>query len=120
MISRMRVGPRSHHDDAVGEVDRLLDRVRDEHHRLVLGGEHLQQQVLHRRAGLRIERAERLVHQQELRLDRVGARQGEALAHAARQHARPGVGEVGEAHEPHVAVADLLALGGAAPGWRAG
>ena len=84
---------RRHDDNAVGQVNRLFDGVGDEHHRLVLGGQHLEQQVLHGRAGLGIQRTERLIHQQELRLDSVGARKRQALAHAARQHARPGVGE---------------------------
>ena len=91
--------PRGHDDDARGEIDRLLDRVRDQHHRLAFGGQHLQQQVLHGGARLRVERAERLVHQQELRLDRVGARERQPLAHAARQMLRPGVGEIGQAHQ---------------------
>ena len=76
-------GPRGHDDDAVREIDRFLDGVGDEHHRLVLGGQHLEQQVLHGRARLRIKRAERLVHQQELRLDGIGACQRQPLAHAA-------------------------------------
>ena len=54
---------------------------------------------LHARAGLRVERAERLVHQQDARLVDQRARDGQALAHAARQLMRVGIGEFGEAHQ---------------------
>ena len=93
MISRMRAG-RAVTTTIFEQVDRLLDRMRDQHHRLALGRQHLQQQVLHRRTGLRIERAERLVHQQELRVHRIGARDRQPLAHAARQRLRLGSGEI--------------------------
>src|SRR4030088_2647465 len=43
----------------------------------------MQQQLLHLQAGLRIERAERLVHQEELGLHQQAARDTDALLHAA-------------------------------------
>src|SRR5215204_781512 len=52
-------------DDPGGEIDRLLDRMGDEHHRLSLRRQHVEQEILHIGAGLRVECAERLVHEQK-------------------------------------------------------
>ncbi len=64
---------RRHHGDAVGEEHRLVDRVRDENDGASLGGRTVlspdsQQLVLEDDAGLRVERGQRLVHQQHLGL----------------------------------------------------
>ena len=48
----------------------------------------LQQLFLHPAARQRVERRERLVHQQDLRLHRHRARDRDALLHAARQRVR--------------------------------
>ena len=81
----MRPGPRRHHRDAVAEQDRLVDRMGDEHHGLALVGPlHQRQQfLLQDFAGLRIERRERLVHQQDRRVHRQRPHQPDALLHAA-------------------------------------
>ena len=65
----MRPGRARHHRDAVAEHDRLVDRMGDEHHGLALVGplHELQQLLLQDLAGLRVERGERLVHQQDRR-----------------------------------------------------
>ena len=52
-----------------------------------------QQQVVHLQPGQLVERAERLVHQQQVRLMDEGAAQGDALLHAAGELMRPGVVE---------------------------
>ncbi len=84
----MRPGPRRHHRDAVGEEDRLGDRVGDEGDGLAgLHPDFLDQQV-HLVAGEGVERAERLVHQQHRRIDGKAADDRGALLHAARQFAR--------------------------------
>ena len=57
--------------------------VRDEQHREVLAEDH---------AGLLVERAERLVHQQDAGLEAERARQRRALAHAAGELARDSAG----------------------------
>ena len=44
--------------------------------------------LLHDDAGLRVERAEGLVHQQHLGLEHIGARDRDALLHAARELVR--------------------------------
>ena len=72
-----------HEDDAVGDVHRLLLVVRDEHGRdvdVVVQAAQPGAQLL---ADARVERAERLVQQEHLGLDRERARQRHALALAA-------------------------------------
>ena len=67
----------------------------------------LEQQLLHQHAGLRVEAAERLVHQQHLRLHDEHARDPDALAHAAGELRRiAGL----EAAQPHL-LEDLRARG---------
>ena len=108
-------GPRLHHADAVGEKAGLLQVVRDEQH----GRLPRDPEVLHDRpqflAGELIERAERLVQHQELRIVNQRAAERGALHHAAGQ--LPGI-LVAEAVEPDLleqrvdAIAEFgLALG---------
>ncbi len=80
-------GARAHHRDAVAEQDRLVDRMGDEHHGLALVRplHQLQQLLLQDLAGLRVERGERLVHQQDRRVHGERAHQPDALLHAARE-----------------------------------
>ena len=56
-----------------------------------------EQEVLHVALGLGVERAERLVEQQHVGLGGEGPGDGHPLAHAARQLAGEGVGELAEA-----------------------
>src|SRR5439155_11813916 len=63
-------GTGRHHDDAVGKLHRLLDIVRDEQDRLALGLPNSQQLAAHDEAGNRIERPERLVQKQHVRIHR--------------------------------------------------
>jgi hypothetical protein len=51
-------------DDAVGELQRLIDVVGDEEHGSGLGGMHVEEQVLHLQSGEGVERAERLVEEE--------------------------------------------------------
>src|SRR3989344_118254 len=78
-------GPGAEHGHAVGHEDGFVDVVGDEKHRLALGLPDAQQQLLHEHAGLVVERAEGLVHQQDLGVVGQRARNGGALLHAARQ-----------------------------------
>ena len=55
---------------------------------------------LHVLAGHLVERAERFVHQQQLRAERQRSGDGDTLLHATRQLPRPVVGELVELHEP--------------------
>ena len=101
----------AHQEDLVGEQDGLVHIVRDHEHRLVRGLHDLQQLVLDGAAGQRIERAEGFVEQQHLGLDGEGARDADALLHAAREFRRLLVDRVAEADHFEVAGAvfgDLL------------
>ena len=97
MISLTLPGPAGEDDDAVGQIDRLVDLVGDEQHGLSGFRPDLQQLLLHRFAGLRVERCERLVHQQDLRVHDQRAREIDALLHAAGELVGIMVLEAGEA-----------------------
>ena len=88
----------------------------DEHHRRAQRLPELQQIVVELEAGDLVERGERLVHQQQLRLGDERARDRDAHAHAAGQFARIGVGELCQAD---AAERRLDALGAALPRRRA-
>ena len=92
--ARRRPGRHDHH--AVGQRDRLLEIVGDEHHRLAVGAPQVEQQVAHDLPGLRVERAERLVHQQDLRIADQHLGEADALALAAGQHVRIALAERAE------------------------
>ena len=88
-----------HHRDPVGDLHRLLLVVRDDHGRrvrLVVESAQPDAQVL---ADARVERAERLVEQQHLRLDRERAGERHPLALAAGELGRIAVGEALELDE---------------------
>ena len=80
--------PAREHQHAVGQEHRLVDLVGDEQHGLAALLPDAHQLGLHDLAGLRVERRERLVHQQDFRVDRERAGEVDALAHAAGQLAR--------------------------------
>ena len=81
----------------VGERDRLVDVVRDEQRRGMIAVAQLPQQRVHAEARERVERAERLVEQQQPRLADERAGERDALGLAARQRARPRVGAARDA-----------------------
>src|SRR6185503_18842957 len=74
--------------DAVAEIDRFLDRVGDEEDRRLRFLPEIDQQLLHVQPRRRVERAEGLVLQDDARREYQSPRDGDALAHAARQLAR--------------------------------
>ena len=91
--------PLVHDDDAVGELERLFLIVGDEHARqmnLLVKAPQPAAQLL---PDLRVERAERLVEQQHLRLDRERASERDALPLSSRQLRRIAIAEVIELHE---------------------
>ena len=92
-------GPCRHHRDAVRQHRRLVQRMRDQHHRCSGFAPEPQQFLAHQQARLLVERAERLVEQNETRPQHERARDADALAHAAGQLRRIGAAETGEAHE---------------------
>ena len=91
--------PAGHHDDAVGEIDGLLDAVSDEEDRPRIDAGEPDQLLLHHDARLRVERAERLVHQEHVGLEHIGARDGDALLHAAGELVRKGALVALQVHE---------------------
>src|SRR5215470_1536406 len=104
-------GPCRHHGDAIGEMHCLAHVVGDENYGLGRAPPDAEQLVLHQAAGLRIERAERLVHQQDRRIERKRACDGGALLHAARELRRIAVLEALEADQLDEGLRALLALG---------
>ena len=69
----------------------------DEQYRLAVGAPQVEQQVAHDLARLRVERAERLVHQQDFWIADENLREAHALALAAREHVRIASGEAAKA-----------------------
>ncbi len=92
-------GPRTHHQHGVGEVDRLGQAVGDEEYRLAGLFPDVEQVVPHAGARLLVERRKGLVHQDQTRVLREAARDGDALPHAARQLVRIVVRKFAQAHE---------------------
>jgi len=87
------------HDHDVREIDSLADAVGDEQHGGLGFRSHAEQEILHLHAGELIERAERLVHQQELRAVDQGAAQRNPLLHATGELRRIGRLEPLQAHD---------------------
>ena len=75
-------GMRQQTDDAIAEIERLLEIVRDEKGRRTCLGDDLQDLVLQALSCHGIERAERLVHQEDGRILREAAGDLQALLHA--------------------------------------
>ena len=88
---------RRHDMHLVGEINRLFHVVGDEHHRLAEIGPQPEQPFLHVELGLRVERAERLVEQDDIGIEQQRAQQRRALAHAAGQRGGIVVLEAAEA-----------------------
>jgi hypothetical protein len=86
-------------DDAVGQLQGLVDVVGDEQHRGGGRGVHVEQQVLHLEPGEGIQGAERFVEQEHTGVPGQGTGQGGALGHATGDGGGPVPGERGEAHE---------------------
>src|SRR5260221_5986589 len=93
-------GARPRREDAhpVGQGDGLLQVVGDEDDGGREGGPQIEQFVFHQGPRLHVEGAERLVHQQDLRLVDKGLSQCPTLAHAARELVRGAVLEPGKSN----------------------
>ena len=76
-------GTPRHHDDAVRQKHGLANTMGYEQHRLPGFLPHCKQIGLHLFAGQRIERAERLIHQQHGRVEQQCPAQRHTLAHTA-------------------------------------
>ena len=93
-------GPARHDDDPVGERDRLREVVGDEDDRLVARLPHAQELRVEGELGVGVERAEGLVHQEDLGVDDERAHERHALPHPAGERRREGVLEPLEPREP--------------------
>ena len=100
-----------HDDDAVGDLHRLFLVVRDDHGRRVRLVVQPAQPGAQLGADARVERAERLVEEQHLGLDRERAGQAHALALAAGELRRIALGEALQLHELEQLVHARLDLG---------
>ena len=69
--------------DSIPQEDGLFDRVGDKEYGGLRGAPELEQKILHRHARHRVERAKRLVHQNDPRMQDQGARDRDPLTHAA-------------------------------------
>src|SRR5688500_1603218 len=103
--------PRRHHHDAIGQLHRLFDVVRDEENGLPLGLPYAQQLTAHTQPRDRIERAERLIEIENIRIHRQRARYFQPLLHAARKCARITLLEANQTDELHVVVDTFLPFG---------
>ena len=90
-------GTRREHRNAVGQKHRLAETVGDENDGLARARQQHREILAQHHAGLLVERAERLVHQQDVGFQAERARQRRALAHAAGQLSRKMLGEAVEA-----------------------
>ena len=86
--SMMRPGRAAHDQHPVGEEHRFENAVGDEEHRLAVGDPDALQLEVHALARQRVERAERLVHQQHARIVNEAPGDADALLHAAGQLGR--------------------------------
>jgi hypothetical protein len=90
-------GARGEDDDAVADVDALVDVVGEEHDGRAVGAVDLQEQVLQLFAGLGVEGTEGLVHQEEGGAADEGAGDGAALLHSAGELPGMAAGGAGQA-----------------------
>ena len=104
---------RREHQDAIGQVDGLIQIVGDEDDRDIDFTPDLQQMSLHARARLRIERAEGLIHEQDTGLVRQRAHDRDPLLHAAGELGWVGVSEFlkSDQIEPQMCIRDSIGIG---------
>jgi len=103
--------PFVHHCDAVAHHERLVLIVRDEDRRDSKFTQQMAQLDLHGLAQLAVERAERLVEQQQRRLDDYGARDRDALLLSAGEREHAAIREAFHAHQRERLADALLDLG---------
>src|SRR5690242_11941932 len=101
-------GTRREHEDAVGELNRFLDIVSNQDARVPLDLEDSSQLQTHLQAGERIERCERLVHIEDVRLHDERARELEPLEHPSRELVRVASFEAAQADQSGIVMTELL------------
>jgi hypothetical protein len=93
----MRHPPAVEDDDPVGQAYGLIDVMRHEHDRRLVGPPQPQHELVRLDPGERVEGAERLVQEQQLRLTDERAGQRDALTLPARERPRPRFGAIPQA-----------------------
>ena len=111
-LGQHAAGARRHHRDARGEKYRLDDAVGDEDDGQSACGPQRQQLAVEPLPREFVERAERLVHQQQVRRGDERAGDRRTHLHAARELAREMAGEIGQADQRERGID--IALGGGA------
>src|SRR5215510_4349545 len=101
---------RRHHHHSIGQQQRFLDRVSHEENGLAGGRPDLGEFVLHEPPRLGVQRAERFVHQENLRIVRESPGDGDPLLHPAGELFGKRLPERLEAYQVQVPVGDPRAL----------
>ena len=104
-------GAGGHDIEGVGEEDGFVDVMGDEEHGFTAGFPDAEQELLHREAGLGVERAEGFVHQEDAGFHHQGAGDADALFHAARKLIGEGGFEVLQADAGEGLAGDGVAFG---------
>ena len=89
---------RAHHNHAVGHRYRFCQVMSDKYNRAALFTPQSEQQIFELQLGLRVQGPERLVHQQDGRIQGKGARQSATLTHAVGQRLGVLVHEIAQAN----------------------
>ena len=97
MVMECATRPSLEDQHPVGQFDRLVHVMGDQQDAESVPAPQVEQQRPHGQPGERVQRAERLVEQQQLRFGHQCARQRNPLRLTAGQSQRPGLGVVGEA-----------------------
>ena len=105
------LGRFAEHHDAVADADRFLQLMRDQDRGRAAFARQREKGLAQFRRGHLVEMAEGLVGQHDVGLDREGARDRHALAHAAGQLVRKGVGELAKAEPVEPGERALALLG---------
>jgi len=103
-------GSRTHHEDAIGQLDGFLDIVRDKKDCFLLALPDAHKIGAHFQAGQKIERAERFVHINEVRVGRECACDLNPLTHSTGKLVRVRVFKTGQTYHLDVARDNALAL----------
>jgi len=103
-------GTIAHDEDAIGELDGFLDIVRDEEDRFLFALPNAHEIGAHFQAGEKVERAERFVHIDDLRIGGERASDLDALTHSAGKLVRVGVFKTSQTDHADIARDRLVAL----------
>ena len=99
--SAARSGPRglAEEHNPVGQIERLVDIVRDQHDRRRFGGMNVEEEILHGEPSQRIESTEGFVEHEHTGTAGEGSGESRTLCHSARDLARAKLARLVELHE---------------------